>query len=172
MEILGNNTYKKPEKCDNIAPVSTDAFIFNAFNLLPDSILKMQYAINNSEQKTELWETYTDAYNQKYIHCTETNSTAYYVNDGLMFYFTAFYGNKKSLLYYFYLSAYKIYLGNNDVEINDAFPLNVFKTSLLVSWLHDFAAPFYNFIALKYKSKIQYSNNALDNGNGSVCDRG
>ncbi len=102
--------FKYPEKGDIISSVSFDSFLYNAFNLMPDDSIEMSYSLNGNIEKNVCWETYTDAYNQKYIHCAETNSTAYYVNDGFMFYFTAFYGNKKSLLYFFYLSAYKIYM--------------------------------------------------------------
>ena len=156
--------YEKPRKDEIVTPISQDAFIFNAFNLLPDNTLKMKYTTNGAEEKIELWETYTDAYNQKYIYCAKTKTTAYYVNDGFMFYFTAFYGNKKSLLYYFYLSAYKAYLGGNQIEINDEFPLSVLKSSSIISWLHDFAAPFYNFISILYYSNIEFADNALDSG--------
>jgi len=156
--------YQKPVKDETVMPVSQDAFIFNAFNLLPDNTLEMEYTINSTEQKTGKWDTYTDAYNQKYIHCAETNSFAYYVNDGYMFYFTAFYGDKKSLLYYFYLSAYKIYLGGNQTEIKDELPLHVQKSMTFIKWMQDFAAPFYKFISILYVSNVEFTDNALDSG--------
>lgn len=161
--------YKKPQKGDVLSPLSTDKFLYNAFNVLPDSVLNMKYTINGTKEKSELWETYTDALNQKYIFCSDTNSAAYYINDGSMFYFTAFYGDKKSLLYYFYLSAYKIYLGDKQIQINDTFPLSIHQRSLLVSWLHDFIAPFYNFMTVKYNSGVQFADNALDKGTVSLA---
>jgi len=156
--------YKKPQKGDIVTPVSSDQFMFNAFNILPDSVLNMKYSTNGSNEKTERWDTYTDAYNQKYFYCAETNATAYYIVDGSMFYFTAFYGNKNSLLYYFYLSAFKIYLGNKQIEIHDFMPLNVLKMPVLLKWLHDFAAPFKSFINVEYLSKIEFSDYALNSG--------
>jgi hypothetical protein len=156
--------YKKPQKGDIVTPVSSDQFMFNAFNILPDSILNMKYSTNGVDEKIERWDTYTDAYNQKYFYCAETNSTAYYINDGSMFYFTAFYGNKNSLLYYFYLSAFKIYLGNKQIVIQDFMPLNVLKMPISLKWLHDFAAPFKSFINVEYQSKIEFSDYALNSG--------
>ena len=157
--------FQKPNKGDKVSSVSINEFLFNAFNILPDSTMTMQYTDENGIEKTENWDTYTDAYNQKYFYCSQTNSTAYYVNDGFMFYFTAFYGNKKSLLFYFYLSAYKIFLGNNDfVEIEDSFPLNVWNKAKLATWLHDFIAPFHQFIKIKFKSKVTASDTALGSG--------
>ncbi|MDD3489662.1 MAG: urea transporter [Paludibacter sp.] len=157
--------FKKPEKGDIVSPVSTNNFIFSAFNLLPDSVYKLNYENEYGEKKEEIWETYTDALNYKYIYCAQTGSTAYYVNDSVVFYFSAFYGNKKSLLYYFYLSAYKIFLGTNEfVEIQDSLPLNMVGKSKGISWLHDFVAPFHQFIRLSFRSKISSSDVALGTG--------
>jgi len=157
--------FKKPVNGDIVTAVSSDAFLYKAFNLMPDNSLEMKYSENELPEKTENWDTYTDAYNQKYIYCAETDSTAYYVNDGFMFYFTAFYGNKKSLLYYFYLSAYKIYLGiNSTIEVEDSLPLNLINKAKLAVWLHDFVAPFHNFMKVKFKSNILISENSLGAG--------
>lgn len=156
--------YQKPEKGQIVSPIAADSFVQKAFNLLPDSVLNMTYSINDAGSKTELWETYTDAYNQKYIHCAQSNATAYYVNDGAMFYFTAFYGNKNSLLYYYYLSAYKIFMGDRSTDIHDFLPLNVLKFPLVLKWMQDFVAPFFYFVRIKFQSKTQYANNALNTG--------
>lgn len=156
--------YQKPEKGQIVSPIAADSFVQKAFNLLPDSVLNMTYSINDARSKTELWETYTDAYNQKYIHCAQSNATAYYVNDGAMFYFTAFYGNKNSLLYYYYLSAYKIFMGDRSTDIHDFLPLNVLKFPLVLKWMQDFVAPFFYFVRIKFQSKTQYANNALNTG--------
>ncbi|MDO9154057.1 MAG: urea transporter [Paludibacter sp.] len=157
--------FKNPDLGDKVSAVSLNEFLFSAFNILPDNSTIMQYTDEKGIEKTENWESYTDAYNLKYIYCPQTNASAYYVNDGFMFYFTAFYGDKKSLLFYFYLSAYKIFLGNNDsVVIEDSLPLNILKNAKLMTWLHDFIAPFYQFIKIKYTSKILESDNALNSG--------
>lgn len=157
--------FKKPEKGDVVSPVSINAFLYNAFNLLPDSSLKMSYINSKQENVEEVWETYTDAYNYKYIYCPGTGASAYYVNDGIMFYFTAFYGDKNSLLYYFYLSAYKVFLGDNEfAQIEDSLALNMYHKSNLISWLHDIIAPFYQFNKISFYSKVQSSDIALGRG--------
>lgn len=157
--------FKKPEKGDTLSPVSTNNFIFNAFNIIPDSVFKLNFENENGEQKEEIWESYTDAFNYKYIYCAQTGASTYYVNDGLLFYFTAFYGNKNSLLYYFYLTAYKIFLGNNEfVEIQDSLPLNMIGKSKWLAWFHDFVAPFHQFFKIAYSSKIHSSDVALGTG--------
>lgn len=157
--------FKKPALGEKISNVTMNNFLYNAFNILPDNAIVMEYVNGKGIKTTEKWDTYTDAYNQKYIHCPQTNSTAYYINDGFMFYFTAFYGSKTSLLYYFYLSAYKIFLGNNDfIEVADSIPLNMLNKGKLASYLHDFIAPFYQFIKINFTSKVLSSDIALGTG--------
>ena len=164
--------FRKPNLNEKVSAVSLNEFLYNAFNILPDSTLLMEYQDDNGTVKTENWETYTDAYNQKYMYCPQTKSTAYYVNDGFMFYFTAFYGDKNSALFYFYLSAYKIFLGNNDfTEIKDFIPLNMLNKSNFVSLIHDFISPFYQFIKINYNSKVTLSDNVLGSGSVNLASR-
>jgi hypothetical protein len=78
-----------------------------------------------------------------------------------MFYFTAFYGNKKSLLYFFYLTSYKVLLGYYEqLEIKDELPLNtIFHKNSLI-WLHDFIAPFTNRVKAGFSLKPLASDDA------------
>jgi len=157
--------FSKPVQGDRISGITLNSMLYNAFDIMPGTSMTMNYTDDNGPEKTEHWDISTDAYNYKYLYCKETDSTAYYVNDGVMFYFTAFYGNKKSLLYYFYISAYKLFLGTNDlIEIEDALPLNMLNKSKFITWLHDFVAPFYSFISVKYKSKVLSSDSVLGSG--------
>ena len=82
-----------------------------------------------------------------------------------MFYFTAFYGNKNSLLYYFYLTAYKVFLGNSEnIVIKDNMPLNVIKNKRISTWLHDFIAPFFSYISVNYSILAETDSNPFDAG--------
>jgi len=155
--------FSKPVEGAKVCGIETHALLKNAFDILPDSTLKFIFKNGKGVEKTEQWESYTDAYNNKYLYCKETESSAFYVNDASMFYFTAFYGNKKSLLYYFYLSAYKVFLGNTDgVELQDAMPLNTVKNKKMSIWLHDFIAPFYNYIKVLYSVKAGSAESLFD----------
>jgi urea transporter len=143
--------FSRPKQNAVISGVNDNTTLKNAFEIMPNASLKFGYINENGLIVTEKWEAFTDAYNYKYLYCPETESTAYYVNDGMMFYFTAFYGDIKSLLYYFYLTAYKVFLGDvNMPEFQDAMPLNVIRNKHLSYWIHDFIAPFYNCIKVKY----------------------
>jgi hypothetical protein len=89
-------------------------------------------------------------YNSSYIVCKTTEAKAYFRNDGSIFSFIHFTGSKDSLLYHFYLTAYKVSLGYyQKLQVKDTFPLTAFKTGLMI-YLHDFAAPFYFFLKGNY----------------------
>ena len=68
-----------------------------------------------------------------------------------MFYFTHYEGSKDSILYYFYLGAYKICLGHyKNLTIEDTFPANlIFPAGRL--FFQDFLAPFVRYLKGNYK---------------------
>lgn len=157
--------FMRPAVNSIVSGVNDNALLKNAFDIMPNRTLKFSYSTNRDLELTESWESFTDAYNYKYLYCKETESFAYYVNDNQMFYFTAFYGNKKSLLYYFYLTAYKVFLGNSEnLELKDAMPINTLKSNKLRFWIHDFIAPFYNYIKVLYSFKATTNKDIFDSG--------
>jgi urea transporter len=159
------NQFSKPNEGDLVSGVIDNSLLKNAFEMLPNSNFSFKYINKKGIKTTEQWEAQTDAYNYKYLYCKETESSAYYVNDGLMFYFTAFYGDKKSLLYYFYLTAYKVFLGNAvNIEIKDVMPLNVIRNRKLGIWFHDFVAPFYNYVRVGFSIRTEPSSSPFDTG--------
>lgn len=154
-----------PQEGNRVSAVSPNTLLQKAFEIMPFTTFEMKYKNEKGDQITENWEANTDAYNYKYLYCKETDSTAYYVNDGFMFYFTAFYGDKNSLLYYFYLSAYKVFLGDNAPdELSDSIPLNLIRNRKISSWLHDFVAPFFSYMHVRYNLKIITTNNSFETG--------
>ncbi len=154
--------FSRPQENTVVAGIIPNSLLKNAFDILPNTILKYSYTNEKGEEVVEKWEAYTDAYNYKYLYCKETESTAYYVNDHSMFYFTAFYGNKKSLLYHFYLTAYKVFLGEYETaEVKEAMPLNVIENKRLIIWLQDFVAPFFTYIGVWHTIKCQANANSF-----------
>ncbi|MFZ4547656.1 MAG: urea transporter [Bacteroidales bacterium] len=155
--------FSKPAEGALVSGITGNVMLKTAFDIMPDTSLKYSYLNEKGIEVVEQWIAYTDAYNYKYLYCKETESSAYYVNDGSMFYFTAFYGNKKSLLYYFYLSVYRVFLGNPDsFEVRDAMPLNIIRNKKTSVWLHDFIAPFYNYIHAGFSIKVESIDNPFD----------
>ncbi len=157
------NQFLVPAEGSLVSGVNVNALLKEAFDIMPDMSLTYRYKNDEGLEITEKWDAYTDPYNNKYLHCKATESSAYYVNDGSMFYFTAFYGNKKSLLYYFYLSAYKVFLTNpGSVVVKDAMPLNTVRNKKTRIWLHDFVAPFYTYIRAGYSVKVASNDNPFN----------
>lgn len=155
--------FSKPEENHTVTGITENSILKNGFNIIPNSSTEVSFNNDNGDIITENWDAYTDAFNYKYLYCKETDSTAYYVNDGMMFYFTAFYGNKNSSLYYFYLSAYKIFLGNtDDIEIEDKMPLNIIRNKKIHLWIHDFIAPFHSYINVHYSEKVEETDNQFN----------
>lgn len=144
-------SFTDPLEGEIISGLQSNNLLKKAFDLSPGTILKFNYTDQNGAEQTETWEAFTDAYNYSYLYCSSTKSSAYYVNDGNMLYFTTFYGSKHSLLYYFYLTAFKVLLGHyENLKISDQLPLNTLPNRNGMIWIHDFIAPFTNRVKANY----------------------
>ena len=138
--------YQIPEEGTVLSPVEINLSIKKAFAFQPGYVA--QATATNGQ--TEQFEVFTDTLNQSYFFSKTTGATAYFINNGTSFYFTGFYGDQNSLLYYFYLAAYKIiFSADPTVTVTDIFPVQLISDKITL-WLHDFLAPFYQFIKLKY----------------------
>lgn len=152
-----NNEYKFkqfaiPKEGENIANIEKNTLLSKAFHFIPGQKINFIVTNFNTKEKEEVnWEVFTDYYNNSYIQCNKTKSRAYFANDGTVFYFKHFEGNKKSLLFYFYLATYKMLLGfYKNITIKDQFPVNQMNNKLLLI-LQDFIAPFYIFMKTDYQ---------------------
>jgi urea transporter len=138
-----------PKENSFISSVTTHALLSESFDFIPG--LKMNFIDNQSGEKVQ-WEVFTDEWNRSYLYCHSSKSTAYFVNDGTMLYFFDFEGSKRSLLFYFYLAAYRVLLGcYDDLDVTDSVPLTHFNNRS-VQWIQDFLAPFYRFTTADYFS--------------------
>lgn len=143
-------TFSRPVKNEKVANIVKNDSLFRAFNFIVGQKISFEVVCNSSEIGRIEWLVKSDLYNYTYLECEQSGSKAYFINDGTLFSFTHFAGDKNSLLYYFYLGAYKIMLGYYEkMEVADKFPVNVFRSRFLLS-LHDFVAPFYMILQGKY----------------------
>ena len=143
-----------PAENSTIYNVDSLDLIHNAFNFKPGKELNVSF---NGEKLS--WIVATNEYNQTYIFCKKSKSTAYFVNDGTMFYFTDFEGRKNSALYTFYRSCFKLLLaGERSIKIKDRIPLSK-ELPLAVKWLQDFIAPVVLLSQVNFSSQL----NQLDN---------
>lgn len=140
--------FSVPQETEIVYNGTSNPALTKAFEFLPGYNLSVK--ADGMEDGT--WEVFTDAYNLSYIYCHNTKSLAYFKQTEMVFYFTAYEGEKNTLLYYFYLACYKIYLSTDpEVLAIDKFPLQLAKITLN-KWLQDIFSPFIIFSRLHYES--------------------
>ncbi len=150
-----NNTYRFhefdiPKENDFVSNVQTTKILTEAFKFIPGQTLQLTY-----NQITYRWEVFVDAYNKSYIYCHTTKSTAYFVNNGTLFYFTDFYGKYGSLLHHFYYACQKVLLGYYpEITLQDELMIQGFFNPLLTAF-HDFTAPFFHYLKVNYRFAFQ-----------------
>lgn len=147
--------FSTPTEGSSISNLQPGNLLYHAFNILPDTNLCFSFSDGSGKVKTEHWDSYTDAYNYKYLYCRETGSIAYYTCDKLMFYFTAFYGSKKSMLYNFFLAASKILLSNQYKPVSDTIPLHLVPVNHFLKSINDLVAPFYNLLRVEFRQSTK-----------------
>lgn len=163
--VHGKNDYLfktsfRPLKDDRVSNIETNKTIANAFNFVPGQLI--EFEVDEPAKKTYIWEVKSDIYNNTYIECLTTGAKAWFKNLGDVFYFTAFEGRQNALLYYFYLSSYKIISAfYQDMILNDEYPLTVYPAKG-IKLLQDICAPFYKFLnadyTLQYLSEFEEEN--------------
>ena len=130
-----------PKQGDTVANININPALKKAFKLIPGQ--SKIWKVGNQEIE---WKIIVDALNNTYIQCQETKARAYFYTSDQVHYFTGFKGNRNSLLYHFYLAAYKIQFGfYNNLEIRDKIPVHVMIPSYRL-FLQDFIAPFYIYL--------------------------
>jgi urea transporter len=135
----------KPKQGQTISNIEKNDLLFDAFEFTPGKTIKFNV---NGEYVD--WEVFTDSLNQSYIYEKQTQSTAWFVNIGPIHYFSNFKGDKKSLLYYFFLAAYKVPLGYyQDMEVKDQFRDDLFSKNIVL-FFQDFIAPFFRLLKAEY----------------------
>jgi urea transporter/murein DD-endopeptidase MepM/ murein hydrolase activator NlpD len=142
-------SFDVPEKNDRIRNVEINSLLKNAFDFVPGRKIRIIENRKGQEARIE-WEVQASIYNKSFIFCKKTNSRAWFENDGTIWYFTHFEGDRSSLLHYFYLAAFQVQFGfYQDIELNDKFPVNqTFKRGIL--FLQDLVAPFFIFLKSLY----------------------
>ena len=143
-------SYEKPLADQCISNIEKNPSLFNSFHFIPGQKIRFTSSVRGKTGKPMVWEVASDIYNNTFIRCTESGSRAYFRNDGTTHYFTSFEGSRSSLLFLFYLGAYKIIGGfYKDLEVNDSYPLSTIRRPVL-QFFQDFVAPFFLFMKAEY----------------------
>ena len=118
--------------------------------MVTGQIMKYEVTVNGRQLQPVSWEVFSDIYGYTYIYCSQSKSRAYFRSNDDLFYFTAFEGKRSSLLFAFFIGAYKVAKGYyRNLSISDSYSLNVAGKGLL-QVLQDFIAPFHIFIRSCY----------------------
>jgi urea transporter len=145
-------TFSYPAKGQKVKTMIENPILKKAFNLMPGTKLNWSIKTHIGTDKVK-WEVFTNSYNKSYIFCNTTKSTAYFQHDGSYFYFTHFEGDRKSLLYHFYLALFRVPLVYIEGSVTtDSLPVNLTFSGLRL-FLHDFTAPFLMY--LKSESRVR-----------------
>jgi len=121
-----------------------------AFRFIPGE--KLKFIVNRSDGKTGKvsWEVQSGLNDKPYIFCEQSGSRAYFTFRNHVLSFTHFEGDRASLLWYFYLNAYKVVTGfYKGLVIEDRLPLSIIKSGFL-KYVQDVIAPFFIFLKPVY----------------------
>ncbi|MFM8977057.1 MAG: urea transporter [Bacteroidota bacterium] len=139
------------EEVRNLEPLE---WLSKAMAFKPGQTLRLQ-----EEGKPEHildWKVYTDAYNRTYLHCSQSQSTLWFVHDGVMFWAYDFEGSRTSVLHAFYLTVYRLSLSAFVGEMEDRLPLTDFSRPL-PRWIQELLAPWGIFDSVRSGSQLRYS---------------
>jgi urea transporter/murein DD-endopeptidase MepM/ murein hydrolase activator NlpD len=158
-------SYQSPENKDLVSNITRNASLEKAFRFIPGQALEFLVIPDQGPEYQLSWEVQVDAVNLVYIFCARTNSRAWLKNDGDIHYFTHFEGNKSSLLFRFFLGAYKIPMGYYPgLVVRDRYPVNTFNNRF-VGVIQDFFAPFVLFTHPEYNLRYSAMEDALMQSN-------
>jgi urea transporter len=147
-------TFSFPLKGQKVKSIEENPLLKKAFNLMPGTKLNWKMISLNREEIVS-WEVFTNVYNIPYIYCHSTRSVANFQFDGVNFCFTRFEGDRRSLLYAFYLAAFRIPIVYIDGYIlNDSLPVNhTFNGWRL--FFQDFIATFYLYLKTGFRVEMR-----------------
>lgn len=153
--------FQYPGEGEVVSNVKTTPLLVEALSMQPGMRFRFAVERNGTAAGEELWEVFTSPDNQRYVYSKTTDSTAYFENDGVQLYFTAYYGRPGTLLHHFFLGAYRLVLGYYDkLKITDEIP--VYELDRGLSRVpQDFLAPFWRFSRNEYALLYSSSDSAI-----------
>jgi urea transporter len=128
-----------------------------AFSFVPGQTL----SCSNKAGKLSKWKVDKDSYNFTFLTCEKTGARAYYDQNDEHFYFTNFYGSKKSDLFMFFKAAYHVkFVFIEKAKYTEAMQIN-FSFPKYKLFFHDFAAPFVMMLKAEYSLIFKNHNEML-----------
>ncbi len=160
VEGFSLKSFNIPARDNQVSNIDRNELLFQAFHFIPGKRYHFD-VVMNGEKRASSWEVDTDPYNNAYIRCHQTGAMAYFTNDGNLMYFTHYSGDKKCLLYYFFLAAFQVQLGYyQDLSISDRYPLNLIYRQPLLG-VQDLVAPFWKFLSSEFSCRYDWIDNDM-----------
>jgi urea transporter len=143
-----------PVKGETLGNVDINKSLQKAFHFVPGRSLMFD-VVFNSQNEQFTWDVEADIFKNTYITCRITGARAYFVYEDDMIWFTSYEGKKKTLLYYFYLSSFRVIFGfYPDLMVKDIYPLPAFTPKWALFW-QDLLAPFARILKAEYSMKFE-----------------
>jgi len=141
-----------PELNQIVTNPNRNDLLYNAYHFIPGQTL--QFEMMNKKID---WVVESDIYKNTYILCNTSGAKAFYKHVGDVFYFTSYDGRRDALLYYFFLSSFKVVTAYyNGMKITDSFPLSLYPGKF-IKLVQDFCAPFFKFLSTRFE--LAYTSN-------------
>ncbi len=139
-----------PKEQDTLSNISTSPILQTAFKWSPGDEFELSMTDENDMQTLFSIRNEIDIYNQSFLYCLKTNAKLYYENNGKTFSSLNYLGSKKSALFYFYRSFYKVVLSeHSSLSVKTRFPVHhLYHFPILT--LQDFLVPFGLFLKGNY----------------------
>ena len=143
-------TFDVPESDTRISNIEKNDVMVKAFHLIPGQKAKFRVTDTSGAESEVNWEVFADPGNRTYVYCYSSGSKAYYHFDNDILHFTHFEGDRDSLLFYYYLGAFRVSTGfYAGLELTDTYPITIMKQKTLL-FFQDFIAPFRIFMQPLY----------------------
>ena len=138
-----------PKKDQTISNITTNDLLKNAYHFIPGQVVQFEVEQDNTKRQVN-WKIESDIYNNTCFKCDATGAVAWFKELGNVFYFTHYNGKRNTLLYYFFLSSFKVVNAfYPNMQLSDEYPLSIYpdKFKLLVQ---DLCIPFFRFLKTRY----------------------
>lgn len=159
-----------PLKNQIVANPSNNEVLAKTLHFVPGQRLKAEVRVESDDLQwqqlagTVFWMAETDVYNTTYLRDEKTGAIAYLYNDGDLHYFTNFLGEKRSALFWFFVTFFKIPFGFlPESRVSDVVPLNLMFSGPL-KLLQDFVAPLHLFLKVNYSLTMKQAGDILSAG--------
>ena len=159
-----------PEKDNIVQNIVTQQQLKNAFSFIPGSKIIFE-TIEDGKTQVHTWEVKTDIYNNTSIECADTSDIMWYNNNDEIFRAISYRGSKKSLLYYFFLAAYKVTLAYyQGLKLTDNYPLDIYPNKALLL-VQDFLISFGTVLKAEYSLGYKSDGDILSEKNFTLSSQ-